>query len=163
MSSKLLQQAARRTIPVHCQLQVFVFDAVLIALDHSPFDQNIMATAGRLRLSTQAKVVFVHVLPYAEDAAEQDVSRPSLSDFPDLQINEYLAACAQTLEAIIPVIEVVQGNADTEIVRLANIHQVQLIVMGSRGLTGVDRILAGSVSSHVVEQAACSVMVVKPW
>ena len=139
-----------------------MFEAVLIALDQSPFDQNIMAAVGRLRLSADAKVVFTHVLPYPEDAAEQDVSRPSLPELPDLQIKEYLSTCAQELEGITPVIEVVQGNADIEIVRLANIHQVDLIVVGSRGLTGVDRILAGSVSGQVVEQAACTVMVVKP-
>ncbi|NJL46816.1 MAG: universal stress protein [Leptolyngbyaceae cyanobacterium SM2_5_2] len=139
-----------------------MFEAVLIALDHSPFDQTIMAAAERLKLSAQAIVVFVHVLPYPEDAGDQDVSRPSLAELPDLQIKEYLATCAQKLEEITPVIEVVQGNADMEIVRLANIHQVGLIVVGSRGLTGVDRILAGSVSSQVVEQAPCTVMVVKP-
>jgi nucleotide-binding universal stress UspA family protein len=38
---------------------------------------------------------------------------------------------------------------------------VDLIILGTRGLTGVDRILARSISSEVVEQAPCTVMVVK--
>ena len=48
-----------------------------------------------------------------------------------------------------------------ELVRLANIHQADLIVIGSRGLTGMNRILKGSVSSQVAADAHCSVLVVK--
>ncbi|CCH66944.1 hypothetical protein RINTHH_7890 [Richelia intracellularis HH01] len=44
----------------------------------------------------------------------------------------------------------------------ANIHQADLIVIGSRGLTDMKRIIQGSVSSQVVEDAHCSVLVVKP-
>ncbi|MEB3290854.1 MAG: universal stress protein [Leptolyngbya sp.] len=145
-----------------------MFNVVLIALDHSPFDQQVMATARQLRLADGATVVFVHVLPYAEDTAGQDVSRPLPPDhdFPHGQLEQHLRACAAHLEdsdsAIEPAFEIVQGDAEVEIIRLANIHQADLILLGSRGLTGVDRILAGSVSSQVVAEAPCSVMVVKP-
>jgi nucleotide-binding universal stress UspA family protein len=141
-----------------------VFDVILIALDNSQFDPRIMAVARMLKLEPGARVIFTHVIPYAEDTAGQDASLPLPADhdFPHLQIEQHLNTCAGQLEDIVPVFEVVQGNADTEIVRLANIHQVDLIVLGSRGLTGLDRILAGSVSSQVVEQAPCTVMIVKP-
>jgi nucleotide-binding universal stress UspA family protein len=59
------------------------------------------------------------------------------------------------------VFEVVQGEPEVEIIRLAHIYNVDLIILGSRGLTGVDRILAKSISSEVVENASCTVMVVK--
>ncbi|MGA9377200.1 MAG: universal stress protein, partial [Phormidium sp.] len=48
------------------------------------------------------------------------------------------------------------------IIRLANIHHADLIIIGSRGLTGLKRILERSVSSQVVEDAPCSVLLVKP-
>jgi nucleotide-binding universal stress UspA family protein len=53
------------------------------------------------------------------------------------------------------------GEPTEEIIRLANIYRADLIVLGSRGLTGVNRILKGSVSSQVVSDAPCTVMVVK--
>jgi nucleotide-binding universal stress UspA family protein len=53
------------------------------------------------------------------------------------------------------------GNPAEEIIRLASIYEADLIVLGSRGLTGVNRILKGSVSSQVVSEAPCTVMVVK--
>lgn len=149
-----------------------MFDVVLIALDRTPFDQEVMVAARRLRLEEDATVVFVHVLPYAEDTAGQDVSRPLPPDhdFPHGQLEQYLRSCADQLadppsgqeSSLETRFEIVQGNAETEIIRLANIHQADLVLLGSRGLTGVDRILAGSVSSQVVADAPCTVMVVKP-
>jgi nucleotide-binding universal stress UspA family protein len=58
-------------------------------------------------------------------------------------------------------LEIVAGDPAEEIIRLANIYSVELIVIGSRGLTGLDRIVRGSVSSQVVEDAPCSILVVK--
>lgn len=141
-----------------------MFESVLIALDNSPFDQTILAAVQCLSFLPQAKAVVIHVVPYAEDTAGQDVSRPLPPDhdFPHSQIEQHLEAFAAELAAVSSLVEIVQGEADTEIIRLANIHGADLIVLGSRGLTGVDRILAGSVSSRVVEEAPCTVMVVKP-
>ncbi|HEY9650816.1 MAG TPA: universal stress protein, partial [Coleofasciculaceae cyanobacterium] len=59
-------------------------------------------------------------------------------------------------------IEIVMGEPAAEIIRLAHIYQANLIVIGTRGLTGLKRILEGSVSSQVVTDAPCSVLVVKP-
>lgn len=40
-------------------------------------------------------------------------------------------------------------------------HHVDLIIMGTRGKTGISRFLMGSVSTRVVNHAACSVLVVR--
>jgi len=77
-----------------------------------------------------------------------------------LQIEKQL----QSYQAQLPVeseIELVTGDPAEEIIRLANIYKADLIVIGSRGLTGMNRIVQGSVSSQVVEEAHCSVFVVK--
>jgi hypothetical protein len=57
--------------------------------------------------------------------------------------------------------EVRVGAPDAVIVQSARERGSDLIVMGSRGLTGLDRILVGSVSERVIGRAQCPVMVVK--
>jgi nucleotide-binding universal stress UspA family protein len=52
-----------------------------------------------------------------------------------------------------------QGDPGTAIVEAAK--DADLIVVGSRGLNPVQRILLGSVSSKVVHRAACDVLVVR--
>ena len=54
-----------------------------------------------------------------------------------------------------------EGQPAEVIIDVANQEQADLIVVGSRGLTGIKRYLLGSVSSKVSEHAPCSVMVVR--
>lgn len=54
-----------------------------------------------------------------------------------------------------------EGDPATEIVRYANDESVDLIVMGTHGRTGVERLLMGSVAEKVMRDAPCSVLVVK--
>lgn len=54
-----------------------------------------------------------------------------------------------------------RGRAAREIVQLAKEHDVDLIVIGSQGLTGMDRLVLGSVAEKVVRGAPCPVFVIK--
>jgi nucleotide-binding universal stress UspA family protein len=57
---------------------------------------------------------------------------------------------------------VVAGDPRTEIVDAARREHADLVVVGSHGRTGLDRLVLGSVASFVVSHAPCSVLVVKP-
>jgi nucleotide-binding universal stress UspA family protein len=54
-----------------------------------------------------------------------------------------------------------EGQPAEVIIDVANQEQADLIVVGSRGLTGIKRYLLGSVSSKVSQHAPCSVMIVR--
>ncbi len=54
-----------------------------------------------------------------------------------------------------------EGDPASEIVRFANNAHADLIVMGTHGRTGVERVLMGSVAEKVMHDAPCSVLVVK--
>lgn len=53
------------------------------------------------------------------------------------------------------------GNALTEILDIAKEIGASLILIGSHGRKGVERVLLGSVSEHVVREAGCPVLVVR--
>jgi len=55
--------------------------------------------------------------------------------------------------------KMVEGIPDEEIIKIA--RKNDLIVMGSKGKTALDRILLGSVSEKVVHYAPCPVMIVR--
>jgi nucleotide-binding universal stress UspA family protein len=54
-----------------------------------------------------------------------------------------------------------EGDPAEVIIEIANGQQADLIVVGSRGLTGIKRFLLGSVSNKVSQHASCSVMIVR--
>jgi nucleotide-binding universal stress UspA family protein len=54
-----------------------------------------------------------------------------------------------------------EGDAAHEIVEYARIHETGLIVVGTRGHTGLARLVLGSVARNVLLHAPCSVLVVR--
>jgi nucleotide-binding universal stress UspA family protein len=58
--------------------------------------------------------------------------------------------------------EILDGDSKVDIIiDYANEKSVDLIVMGSRGITGFKRLLLGSVANAVVSNAPCPVMIVR--
>ena len=54
-----------------------------------------------------------------------------------------------------------EGDASTEILRVAKEVGCHLIVMGAHGRTGLGRLLMGSVAEQVLRRASCPVLTVK--
>lgn len=138
-----------------------MFKKILVALDSSGLSEQVVEMIQQLHLKPETKVVLAHVIVNlgADPNVAADRPQADIEDIPHHQLEKL-----QAYQSKLPYqseLEIVTGDPAEEIVRLANIHQVDLIVMGSRGLTGMSRILQGSVSSEVVEEAPCSVLVVK--
>ncbi len=53
------------------------------------------------------------------------------------------------------------GYASTEILRIVEERHIDLLVMGSHGLTGLAHVLFGSTADRVVRRASCSVLTVR--
>jgi nucleotide-binding universal stress UspA family protein len=53
------------------------------------------------------------------------------------------------------------GVPEEAIVRLAEEEEVDMIVLGSHGRTGITRLLLGSVAEAIVRKAHCPVLVYK--
>jgi nucleotide-binding universal stress UspA family protein len=140
-----------------------VFKNILVALDGSEIAERVIQVLNELALAPDSKVILCHVFPTPESEMELPADRPH-SDSPTLSyfhIEKQLQSYQESL-SVHSELELVTGDPADEIIRLANIYQADLIVIGSRGLTGIKRIVQGSVSSQVVEEASCSVLVVKP-
>jgi len=72
---------------------------------------------------------------------------------------------AMFAEAGVPQVngKVLSGDIAEEILKYAVKKKVQLIVMGTRGYKGVERIMFGSVAEKVVKSACCPVMTINPY
>jgi nucleotide-binding universal stress UspA family protein len=139
-----------------------VLKTIVVALDGSELSERVIQALWELQLQPATKIILSHVVPPPESNLETVADRPH-SDSEALPYR-HIEKQLQSYQINLPgesELEIVSGDPSEEIVRLANIYQADLIVIGSRGLTGVKRILQGSVSSQVVEDAPCSVLVVK--
>ena len=136
---------------------------IVIALDSSGLAEQVMQALQELPLKSSSKLVLAHVIAPVSDDAEIAADQPHTDS--ELLPYRNLEKQLQAYQTDLPCpseIEIVSGDPAEEIVRLANIYEADLIMIGNRGLTGLNRIIQGSVSSQVVESAPCSVWVVKP-
>ncbi len=140
-----------------------VVKTVLVALDGSDISKQVIQTLQELLLPSNSKVVFCHVFPPPESEMQLVADRPhsESATLPYVQVEKQLQSYQAQLK-VDSELELVNGDTAEEIIRLANIYKADLIVIGTRGLTGMKRIIEGSVSSQVLEDAQCSVLVVKP-
>ena len=135
---------------------------IIVALDSSELSERVIQMLNQLQLQPVTKIILCHVIPAQEPDIEIQVDRPHISE--ELLYQE-IERQLQSYQGSLPCeseVEIVNGDPAVEIIRLAHIYKADLIVIGSRGLTGMTRILQGSVSSQVVADAPCSVLVVKP-
>ncbi len=136
---------------------------ILVAIDGSDFSKQVIATLHQIKLSSSTKIILSYVIPNRGADVDVAAARPQ-ADQEDVAYI-HMKKLMEPLQAEFSCpseLEIVTGDPAEEIIRLANIYKADLIVIGSRGLTGINRILLGSVSSQVVADAQCSVLVVKP-
>jgi nucleotide-binding universal stress UspA family protein len=134
---------------------------VLVALDKSDRSQQTIDALQHLQLSAESKVILCHVL--ASDSPQSDLAdlpHQYAREIPYRQVEKQLQIYQQQLHCYSE-IEIVTGEPVTEIIRLAHIYHCDLIAIGCRGLTGVSRIIQGSISSQVFSEAPCSVLVIR--
>jgi nucleotide-binding universal stress UspA family protein len=139
-----------------------VFNRILVALDSSDQSDYVIECVLQIKLQPSTTVILCHVIELSETNLEQPADLPFID--PELGQFRHIEKALQTYQGDLPCeseLEIVIGDPTEEIIRLSNIHRADLIVLGSRGLTGVNRILKGSVSSQVVSEATCPVLVVK--
>jgi nucleotide-binding universal stress UspA family protein len=140
-----------------------VLKTILVALDGTELAEQVIHSLEQVNLQPETKVILTHVIPPLGDDVEWSADRPhgTSEEIPYRKAEKQLQSYQSTLPYQTE-LEIVRGDPAEEIVRLANIHHTDLIIIGSRGLTGLKRILERSVSSQVLEDAPCSVLLVKP-
>jgi len=140
---------------------------ILIGVDESPFSKRAIDFLKSMHWPEGTKVVVfsaaqIPVTVWAE-AYGAMVPDATYTEHEVRRHEEFTQATAKDLAAYGFTTEskVVTGDPRVEIIDMAEKEKVDLIVVGSHGRTGLAKLMLGSVASHVVAHAPCSVMVVK--
>ena len=139
---------------------------IVCPTDFSEPSYEAIKAAGELAFHFGSELCVLHVVspvPLIPMGAEPSGFNVSLYE------RELEASSKRSLEEIIHQMEwkdltvrliVLRGNAADEIVRTAEGENADLIVIATRGRTGLDRLIFGSVAEKVVRLAKCPVLTV---
>jgi len=139
-----------------------MFKKILLAIDGSRDAAEATRYAQELALRNDAQVFVVHVIPsvpmYLGDPWQQEAI--SQNAIEGEKITEPVAR--QLREAGVDVVvEMLEGSPADGILRVANVREPDLIVMGSRGHGDLTSLLLGSVSHRVLAHTRVPVMIAK--
>ncbi|WP_459937655.1 universal stress protein [Desulfonatronum parangueonense] len=140
---------------------------ILCAIDFSEVSPMVAEYAHSLSKAFGAEVILLYSAPSLNQYVSFHVPPNSIETF----VGEIVTGAEQSMEAFIsqhlPDVNVtgrvVSGYAAEEIVKCADEENVDMIVMGTHGRKGIDRILFGSVAEKVVKAANCPVLTLRPF
>ena len=144
-----------------------MFSRILVAVDGSPFAERALAQAVDLSKKYDSQLTVVHVVLrrfYAVTPSEAGVLATTVFvKEMESEGKKIIAKSEEFVKAsgVAYKCKLLQGVPADEIVRLAQSEKVDLIVLGSRGLTEVRAFLLGSVSDKVTHHAKCPILIVK--
>ncbi len=153
-----------------------MFNKILVAIDGSTTSRKVFEAGLSLARTTGASLMLLHVLCYEEkdpfiySGLEWDPFQNSIRETNREQRQKLEQQGQELLHSLTE--EATKAGVKTEcnqtwdnpkgrICEEAQIWSAEIILVGSRGLTGVQEMLLGSVSNYVTHHAPCSVLIVR--
>lgn len=140
---------------------------ILCAIDFSEVSPMVADYAHTLAKSFGADIILLYSAPSLNQYVSFHVPPNSIETF----VGEIVSGAEESMATFISQYfsdvnvtgRVVTGHAAEEIVKCADEEKVDMIVMGTHGRKGIDRILFGSVAEKVVKSANCPVLTLRPF
>lgn len=140
---------------------------VLVPIDFSEHCTKALAHARELAAAHGSMLDLLHVVEEAVFPSFYKMGEEAIyGEVPSLR-DRALSALQECVEPKEPGVDeevefhVSEGRPGDEIVTFAEERGADLIVISTHGLSGIERILMGSVAQYVVQHASCPVFVVK--
>lgn len=147
--------------------------SILTPIDFSENARIIADSAIYVAGTFKAKLFFVFVVQDFEDytgfmtpPVNMLNLKEEIFDSAELQMNTFLEEKSKKCAALgIPSVEgkILTGDIAEEIIQYGKTNQCDLIIMGTHGYKGFERIIFGSVADKVVKNACCPVLTINPY
>ena len=131
---------------------------ILVGVDFSQLSKSILDYAVKLALQELRSLHFVYVMPIVSDDS------PDLLRIQQMELDDYVNAATQKLQdsGLKVYGTLVFGSPAHELIRLADKMRAAFIVVGTEDLSGIERLILGSVAEAVIRKSDRPVIVVGP-
>ncbi len=133
---------------------------ILVAVDGSESSRRAVEMASEIAAALGAEMTPLHVIEIEELPALIAEAKDPRAD-ERAQIVLGTAAKLAEAKGVEPKIVARRGHPANQILRFSTTYSPQLIVLGTRGVTGAKGALMGSVSTAISKKAHCSVVLVR--
>lgn len=139
-----------------------LFKKILIATDGSKRTQSAVETGLEIARQHNSKVYAVYVVDTVTfTSIPMDVTWENMYQLLKDEGEDAVGRVKDAASGIDIETKVLEGNPAVEITKFAKDNDLNLIIVGTLGKSGIDRILLGSVAEKIVRIAPCPVLVIK--
>ncbi|MFN2341885.1 MAG: universal stress protein [Desulfonatronovibrio sp.] len=139
---------------------------IMCAVDFSEMSAKVASYTQTLSKSLGASVKVVYVAPSLSQYVGFHVPPTSIENF----VGEIVTGAEKTMDTFVEenfseidvTGKVLSGYAAEEILNYADSENIDIIIMGTHGRKGIDRVLFGSVAEKIVKAAKMPVMTIRP-
>jgi nucleotide-binding universal stress UspA family protein len=144
---------------------------ILIAVDKSGYKDKIVAYASDLAKAMGSEIAAIHVIDKASLGAVGDllgyyrggkieVYQEEMKNQGQKLLNE-VREKAEPLGVKVSTEVLVGSSVAVTIIDYAKDHDVDLVIIGTKGMTGVQKFLLGNVANNVIANAHCPVLAIR--
>jgi nucleotide-binding universal stress UspA family protein len=144
-------------------------EQIVVPVDFHQHTDELVAFAANIANKLGAKVTFVHVAEHITEMARYADVYPTSFAAIDEEIFGYARKKMDDLVANAKLDspgcegQVLKGEAADGIVDFVKSKDNCLIIMGTHGAQGIEKIMLGSVAERVLKRAACPILVFNPY
>jgi nucleotide-binding universal stress UspA family protein len=141
---------------------------ILVPVDFSENSQKILRSAVQIAEKFSAGLSVVFVVQSFEDYSGFFVPHMPISQFEEEMVQSAEKKMESFLkenldETISCDSKILAGDVAEEIISYAEREKAGLIVMGTHGYKGLEKVLFGSIAEKVVKTAPCPVLTINPY
>ena len=135
---------------------------ILLATDFSPAADAAAPFAIQIGKSYGAKVYGLHVDLFDDYTSAAPEAWAMMAEAQEKQSKEHAQLLNAQLAGVNHEVMIGQGNIWDVVSKFIEEKKIDLIVLGTRGRTGLEKALLGSVAEQILRQAPCPVLTVGP-
>jgi nucleotide-binding universal stress UspA family protein len=132
-------------------------------VDFSEFSRHALEWSTKFSRKIGARLTVLHVLDTEFLTVGNLVTAPYALEELRLRAEETLASMKREHDLEYADVRVVEGVPEDAVVNAANDGDVDLVVMGTHGLSGFQRLLLGSVTEKVLHRVKVPLLALSPW
>ena len=145
-----------------------MFKKILVAIDGSEASLHALETATQIALTHDSELTILTVAPYPPAMITEDTMPNYLPQYQDDLRESYKKMLSKTNKELlkkhpklktVPI--VMEGRPAKTIVQAARARESDLIVIGSRGTSGIIDWMLGTVSQQIANSCTAPVLIVK--
>lgn len=166
VAEKIVRNAPIPVLTVHRSVEKNAINRILVPIDFSAYSTRSLEWASAIAEKYQAKLVILHVIErevypsfYTPDVETSTSADQNLGELARNHLEEFVRELVD--DSLIEQYVVKEGPAHKEIVDFVKENDMDLLVIATHGLTGLEYLLLGSTAEKVIRWATCPVLTVK--